>query len=408
MAKIPRRSIFQLAGAAALSRMALAQQAPNPNQPPVPGQMPGPGMPPGGGQFPGGGQMQGRQFQRGRAFGGGNSEPFPGLDRRATVALTKGEDRRKNIYNALKAIDKDLQPKLKNKKYAVIKPNFVNPVYQLAGSHVDAARGVLDYLSESFKGPVVFAESSAGDTMPGYERFKFTALPGEYKQQQVQLIDLNQEAKFERIAILDQDLHIVPVRLGARLLDPEAAVFSLAIFKTHNTVIASLSIKNMVLGAPLHQGPGERPGWNEKRKYHVGLRQTHYNMMVTAQRLAPSWVASVIDGYEGMEGNGPAQGTPVPSRAAVASTDFVAADRVAAECMGFDPEVLGYVKYCSNVGLGQFDPAKIDVIGAAIADVKKQYRPHPDIERELQWQGPMTELPFNLGWVTPMDPNYSA
>ena len=152
---------------------------------------------------------------------------------------------------------------------------------------------------------------------------------------------------------------------------------------------------------PLHQPPKETTRWNEKRKFHVGLRQTHYNMLLTAQRLAPSWGASVIDGYEGMEGNGPNSGTPVPSRLAIASADFVATDRIAAQCMGIDPEWLGYVKYCGELHLGQFDESKIDVIGAKVADVKKTYRMHPDIDKELQWQGPMTELPFNLGWVTP-------
>jgi uncharacterized protein (DUF362 family) len=382
----PRRSLFQLAGAAALlrSRVASAQQAPPPGQaPPVPGQ-------------PGAG---GRG--RGMMMMGGNPETFPEFERRATVALTQGDDRRKNVYNALMAVDKDLQPKLRTRKYVVIKPNFVNTVNQLAASHVDGVRGILDYLSEHFKGPVVIAESSAGNTLQGYENFKFTALPAEYKKQQVQLIDLNAEAKFERITVLDKDLHIVPIRLAARLLDPEAFVISSAMLKTHNTAIASLSIKNMVLGAPLHNAPNETTRWNEKRKFHVGLRQTHYNMLLTAQRLAPSWGASVIDGYEGMEGNGPNSGTPVPSRVALASADFVATDRVAAQCMGIDPEWLGYVKYCGGLHLGQFDESKIDVIGAKVADVKKAYRMHADIDRELQWQGPMTEVPFNLGWVTP-------
>jgi uncharacterized protein (DUF362 family) len=323
------------------------------------------------------------------------------LDRRSTVAIAQGDDRRKNVYNALMAVDKDLQPKLKLRKYVVIKPNFVNTQNQLAASHADAMRGILDYLAERFKGPVVIAESSAGNTQQGFDNFKFTALPAEYKKQQLQLIDLNAEAKFERITVLDADLHIVPLRLAARLVDPDAFVISSAMLKTHNTAVASLSIKNMVLGAPLHQPPGETTPWNEKRKFHVGLRQTHYNMLLTAQRLAPSWGASVIDGYEGMEGNGPSSGTPVPSRVAIASADFVAADRTGAECMGIDPEWLGYVKYCGEMGLGQFDPAKIDVIGAKVADVKKAYRMHPDIDRELKWQGPMTELPFNLGWVTP-------
>ena len=94
----------------------------------------------------------------------------------------------------------------------------------------------------------------------------------------------------------------------------------------------------------------------------MGLRQTDYNMTVTAQRL--NWYATVIDGFEGMEGNGPNSGTPVSLRIALASTDIVAADPVAAETMGIDPEWLGYVKYCGSLGLGQWDPAKIEVLGS--------------------------------------------
>jgi len=158
-------------------------------------------------------------------------------------------------------------------------------------------------------------------------------------------------------------------------------------------------MKNMALGAPLHYAPGESMRWNDKRKYHVGLRQTHYNMLVTIQKLAPNWGLTVIDGHEGMEGNGPASGTPVPSRVAIASTDFVAADRVAAETMGVNSDWLGYAKFAGGMGMGQYELDKIDVLGAKIDEVKKPYRMHPDIEKELQWQGPMTELPFNLGWV---------
>jgi uncharacterized protein (DUF362 family) len=380
---VNRRSLFQLAGAAALLRGRLvgAQQV----QPPVPPAVPP--MPP-------------------RRNNGSNPEPFPASSERSTVAITHGEDRRKNVYSSLKAIDKDLRAKMKSRKYVVIKPNFVNTSNQLAGSHADAMRGILDYLSESFKGPVVIAESSAGDSKEGFENFRFNALTSEYRKQQLKLIDLNDEAKFERITLLDADLHIVPCRIAARLVDPEAFVISSCMLKTHNSVIATLSIKNMVLGAPLHQATGETPRWSDKRKMHVGLRQMHYNMMVAAQRL--NWGASLIDGFEGMEGNGPNAGNPVPSRIALASLDCVAADRIAAETMGVNPEWLGYVKYCSEVGLGQFDPAKIDVIGAQVADVKKSYRMHPDIERELKWQGPLIDLSSNLGWVRPVTDTYNG
>ena len=153
----------------------------------------------------------------------------------------------------------------------------------------------------------------------------------------------------------------------------------------------------MVLGAPLHSVPGENPKWNDKRKYHAGLRQTNYNMLLTAQRMQPHWGVAVIDGFEGMEGNGPASGTPVPSRAAIASTDFIAADRVAVDAMGVNPEWVGYLRYCEQVGLGNYDLTKIDISGAPIAAVRKTYRLHNDIERELEWMGPMNDLPPKLG-----------
>ncbi len=113
--------------------------------------------------------------------------------------------------------------------------------------------------------------------------------------------------------------------------------------------------------------------------------------------MAPFWGLAVIDGYEGVEVNGPASGTPVPSRIAVASTDFVAADRVAAETMGVNPMWIANMQYCWQVGLGQFDPSKIDIRGEKIADVQKKYQLHKDIERELQWMGPLTDLPPKLG-----------
>jgi uncharacterized protein (DUF362 family) len=376
-----RRSLFQLAGAAASamvgSRIASAQKPK-------------------------------ADSQAMRGFLTTNPNPFPELKRRSTVAIIQGDDRRKMIYESLIAIDDQIMPKLKTKKYVVIKPNNVSTTIQLAATHADVFRGILDYLAPRFKGLVYFAEASAGNTMEGFENFKYTDVASEYKSQNVSLIDLNEEARYVTIPLIDFDMHVVPVRLAARLFDPEAYVFCAAILKTHNMAIATLSVKNMVLGAPLHQAPNETPRWNDKRRYHVGIRQSLYNMFLTAQKMQPYWGAAVIDGYEGMEGNGPSVGTPVPSRIAIASTDYIAADRVGAETMGINADWLGYLKYCGEVGLGQWDLSKIDVQGAQIAAVQKKYRLHSDIERQLRWRGPMEELPPNLGWMHPIGDIYPA
>lgn len=333
--------------------------------------------------------------------------PVPKLAGPAKVALMHGEDRRKNVREALEAIDVEIRAGLRGKKSVVIKPNNVSTTNQLAATHLDTLEGILDYLEPRFHGPVTIAESSAGDTLEGFEHFGYNRIASERRAQKVSLVDLNREAKFGTVEVLDADLHITPVRLAARVLDPETFVISSAMLKTHNTVVATMSVKNLVLGSPLHSVPGEL-FWSDKRKYHVGIRQTHYNMLVTAQRLQPHWGLAVIDGYEGMEGNGPGNGTPVESRVAIASTDLIAADRVGLEVMGINPDWVGYLAYCGQAGLGQYDLAKIQVVGASIASVAKKYQLHPQIQKELEWMGPLKAGSPTMGSLLVGDEAYPA
>lgn len=323
----------------------------------------------------------------------------PALPGQSRVAVAHGDDRRKNVYQALLSIDDQIRPVLRQKKYVVIKPNTVTAHRQLGSTHADALNGILDYLEPRFHGPVIIADSSADDTLDAFENFRYYQVAKERRTQQISLVDLNRDGKYDTVQLLDFDLHPITARLAAHLVDPAAYVICTAMLKTHNTVVATMSVKNMVLGAPLRSAPGQL-AWSDKRKYHLGVRQTHYNMLLTAQKLKPYWGATVLDGFEGMEGEGPTQGTPVPSRLAIASTDYVAADRVALEVMGINPDWVGYLQYCGQLGVGEYDLAKIQVIGASIASVQKKYKLHPDIDRELQWMGPMDELPFKLGSIS--------
>jgi uncharacterized protein (DUF362 family) len=316
---------------------------------------------------------------------------------KSTVALVRGEDRRKIVAEALALVEDQILPVLRQKKYVVIKPNLVSTIQQLATTHADTLHGVLDFLGPRFEGPVVIAESSAGNTYSAFEQFGYGKVPPERKEREVRLVDLNDEGRYETLQILDDHLHLQPVRLAARLLDPDAYVICATPMKTHNAVVATLSVKNMTLAAPLRSGPKESARWSDKRRYHVGIRQMHYNIMLTAQRMKPFWGATVIDGFEGMEGNGPNSGLPVPSRLAIASTDYVAADRVGVECMGIDPGWVGYLGYCEKLGVGRYDMAGIELRGERVASVKRTYQLHQDIERMLEWMGPMTELPPKLG-----------
>jgi uncharacterized protein (DUF362 family) len=307
------------------------------------------------------------------------------------VALVQGGNRRKKACDALAAIEVQIVPVLKRKKYVIIKANNVSSVNQLAATHAEALHGILDFLAPRFKGPVIIAESGPENTLVGFDNFHYAAVAAEHKAQQVSLLDLNIEGKYEAIGVLNADLHVVPVRLAAQLLDPEAYIISSAMLKTHNTVVATLSIKNMALGAPLHSARKDSAHWNDTRLYHGGVRQTHVDIVLTAQKLQPFWGAAVLDGFEGMEGNGPVSGLPVAHGIAMASTDYVAADRVGVEAMGINPKWIGYLQYCEQVGLGNYDIAKIDLIGGSIAAVRKNYQLHRSTERQLRWMGPLTD-----------------
>ncbi len=87
----------------------------------------------------------------------------------------------------------------------------------------------------------------------------------------------------------------------------------------------------------------------------------------------------------------------MPSRIAIASTDYVAADRVGIEAMGIDASWIGYLQFCGRAGLGESDLSRIDIRGAKLADVTRKYKMHDDIERELRWMGPLKDVPERLG-----------
>jgi uncharacterized protein (DUF362 family) len=336
---------------------------------------------------------------------------FQYSDKRPKVSIVKGDNRRKNIFDALVAIDDQIRPGLKARKYVLIKPNGLDPSRQVISTQAGTVHGILDYLAPRFKGPVVIAECGGTSARQATSEFGWSKIFAGHKSLDIKLEVPNEDGRYELMHGIDYDMHLIPIRLGARFVDPDAFLISAAVLKTHNMVVATMSIKNVVLGAPLSPPPGEKRPWgeSEKRKFHVGIRAGNYNMYLAVQRMIHNWGLGIVDGFEGMEGNGPVSGTPVPHRIALASTDFLAVDRVGLECMGIDASWPGYLNYSYQGGLGQYDLAKIEVVGAKIADVQRKYRLHADVDRMLEWRGPMLDLPPNLGRNRPrMEEDLSA
>ncbi|KPJ57658.1 MAG: hypothetical protein AMS15_09815 [Planctomycetes bacterium DG_23] len=197
----------------------------------------------------------------------------------AKVALVKGDDRRENVRSALELIKDEVAHEVAGKR-VVIKPNFVSIRRQLAATHLDATRGILDFLRDMETESLIIAEGACGSTEEGYKNFGYTAL-----------------------YVLDNRLHPLPLRIARTILDPDACIISACNLKTHDSVLATLSLKNLLMGMILH---------GDKSSMHQGTKEINFNLFLLAQRVRPH--LAVIDGFTGMQGNGPVSGEPIETR----------------------------------------------------------------------------------------------
>jgi hypothetical protein len=162
--------------------------------------------------------------------------------------------------------------------------------------------------------------------------------------------------------------------------------------KSHWHMVATLSVKNVLMASPWNGKRHDYKNQYEKVKMH-GNRWNERNNEFLSQNL-PIMAGFVfpdfgfIDGFEGMEGNGPEQGTPVSHRIAIAGPDAIAVDRMGAELMGIHPHYLRYVANCAAVGKGNWDCANINVIGAKPENHIRKYQWADEIEDQIGWLGP--------------------
>jgi uncharacterized protein (DUF362 family) len=292
----------------------------------------------------------------------------------ATVAVLKGNDRREMIRGVLDKIKDDVVKSIGNKKI-LLKPNFVATNNLLCATHIDECRAILDFLKDNgYDQQITIGASPAGGgAMRGFQNYGYAALEKEYN---VKLVDLDQTPSVYRF-IMGRENSILPVRITSMFLDPDLYVISAAKMKTHDRALVTLSLKNVIMGAPANAGRD-----NNKQKMHQTQTQTpasilHFNLFQLAtQGIYPD--LGVVDGFEAMEGNGPINGTPIDAKIALASLDPLALDCVGAKMMlkNFDPMRIGYLQALGWAGMGQTDFSKIKLIGESLENCQYNFRPH--------------------------------
>ncbi len=316
-------------------------------------------------------------------------------------------------------------------KTIIIKPNLVclgqGAEKLLPVTHIDAIRGLIDFIrSISTTVPIIVGDICA----VAYQGNDFTSITAAAGYNSlatdfsgVTIKDFSDTTTFPVVnhSIWNPDFKTTTsIPISSAFTDPKYYVISITKPKTHNCMIMTGINKNILMAASLLNATINGVRVNVKNIIHgkngwySGKNQDEnkclsYNLFQLANVLYPKKVPafSVLDAWEGMEGEGPASGTGIMQYCAVASTDPLAVDRLSAKLMGFsdtptDPinkttpsySDMRMLVWISNAGLGNYDLNKINFILGSVNDLEKHvksYKLHSNYtgnpSYETNWTG---------------------
>ncbi|HNB54406.1 MAG TPA: DUF362 domain-containing protein [Anaerolineales bacterium] len=321
----------------------------------------------------------------------------------AKVALYYGDQRTETLRAALEAVIDQIP--WNTRQDVVVKPNLVMESRPYAITHREALAVTLEMIRDRYSGKLTIAEGCAvSSTREAFANQRYNELAQRFD---CRLVDLNTDEPVP-VIVHDKQLADLHLRLSRTIVESDCRV-SLCLPKTHDAVLVTLSLKNMIMGSLVNRRLSERPErpfWldrvdqimhghgngrgSDKLAMHQSFPVMNLNLALLAPLVTPH--LSVVDGFIAMEGEGPVNGDPIPWGVAFAGTDALAVDATVAGLMGFPIEQVGYLHYCARLGLGAYRPEEIDLIGNVDpASIARNFRPHPRHEEQRKWQFPDVE-----------------
>jgi len=271
----------------------------------------------------------------------------------STVAVVKGE---RGVAPVLRALDLvDFKEALKGWDRVLIKVNFITTKTWDTGATTDplVVEALIQRLQEL---PVeVFVVESDATVTNADKAFIATGMRDLCFEYDVEFINLRHAPDQIKIEIPD---HLTLGSIKVPRIVTESAIISAAKMKTHSETGVTLGLKNMFGLLP------------QKFKGRFHMKGMHKVITDINSVVKPAF--TVIDGFIGMEGNGPVNGTPIKMDTIIAGKDPVATDAVGAEVMGFKPEAIGHLKMSYEKGIGSLYDYK--VVGDGIDAVKRNFR----------------------------------
>ena len=273
-------------------------------------------------------------------------------NKNSKVAIVKGERSHEPVFKALDLID--YKSALAGKDKVLIKVNFITDKTWETGATTDplVVEAIIIKLKE-IPVPITVAESDATITNAN-KAFVKTGMKEMCQRNGIDFLNLRYVKDRVKIPIPQGETlnNITVPRLVA-----ESAIVSAAKLKTHTATGVTLGMKNMF---------GLLPD-KFKAKYHAkGISKVIVDINSV---LKPA--LTVIDGFVGMEGKGPVDGTPVKMDVIIAGKNVVATDAVGCRVMGIDPHSIKHLCRAQEKALGNID--NIEVVGEKIEDVARMF-----------------------------------
>ncbi|MCS7365120.1 MAG: DUF362 domain-containing protein [archaeon GB-1867-035] len=288
------------------------------------------------------------------------------------VAIVKSKGHYHGVKEVLELLKEEIKEKIRGRKRIVIKPNFVSTTIALSATHVEAVKALLDFISNYTSSKIIIAEGPASAKIEeGLRNYDYY---NKLKEYDVEYVDLNED-DYIKVKVWNSNLEKkLEVRIAKTIVNSDFRI-SICRPKTHNTVIVTLTIKNIAVGSLIN---------HDKSKIHKGYKAINLTIAELTKLVKPH--LSIIDGYIGMQGNGPVSGEKILSKFAVAGLDPVAVDAVTAKLMGFNPLEIGYLYYLDKWGEGVANIDKIEIIGGKIEDFSIKFKPHRTYLSQKNWK----------------------
>ena len=270
------------------------------------------------------------------------------------VAIARDETPKAAVAQAVGLLG-GMRSFVKSGERVLIKPNFLisenRPGVVTTGAVIAA---VAEQVLAAGAQPII---GEAGSAAKGLDAFRNVGVFDFAQQHGVPMMNLNED---EMVEVDIPGAKVFPKAKVAKTALEADKIISLPVLKTHDQCWVSFGIKNV---------KGIIPAEEKMRSHKLGVEQAIVDLN---RRFPPALV--IIDGTWGLEGLGPAHGTPVKMDLIIASPNALASDTVATKVIGLDPKRIKHLRYAAAAGLGPKSMDEIRVLGCPIESVQRKFK----------------------------------